>query len=156
AARWSEADLVLLDELRDLLERTPSLGHVVLDEAQDLSPMQLRAVGRRCTTGSATVLGDLAQGTTPWAAPSWPESLAHLGHPEALLEVLDRGFRVPAAVIDLAARLLPTIAPELGAPTSVRDDPGSLAIRRAAGVRGLWPEAAAAVQVALTHEGSVG
>ena len=57
--------LVLLDELADLLERTPSLGHVVLDEAQDLSPMQLRAVGRRCSTGSATVLGDLAQGTTP-------------------------------------------------------------------------------------------
>ncbi|CAM5587621.1 DNA helicase OS=Streptomyces antimycoticus OX=68175 GN=SSPO_056510 PE=4 SV=1 [Streptomyces antimycoticus] len=45
----------------------PSLGHVVLDEAQDLSPMQYRAVGRRCSTGSATVLGDIAQGTTPWA-----------------------------------------------------------------------------------------
>ena len=57
--------------LADLLERTPSLGHVVLDEAQDLSPMQLRAVGRRCSTGSATVLGDIAQGTTPWATDSW-------------------------------------------------------------------------------------
>ena len=65
------ADPVLLDELADLLERTPSLGHVVLDEAQDLSPMQLRAVGRRCSTGSATVLGDIAQGTTPWATDSW-------------------------------------------------------------------------------------
>ena len=76
AARWSAADLVLLDELADLLERTPSLGHVVLDEAQDLSPMQLRAVGRRCSTGSATVLGDIAQGTTPWATDSWASSLA--------------------------------------------------------------------------------
>ena len=52
-AKWSVADLVLLDELTDLLDRTPSLGHVILDEAQDLSPMQLRAVGRRCSTGSA-------------------------------------------------------------------------------------------------------
>ena len=89
----------------------PSLGHVVLDEAQDLSPMQLRAVGRRCSTGAATVLGDIAQGTTPWATPSWKVALAHLGHPEAHLEILDRGFRVPAAVITFAARLLPAIAP---------------------------------------------
>ncbi|MGL5863508.1 MAG: HelD family protein, partial [Phycicoccus sp.] len=56
AARWSAADLALLDEVADLLDRTPSLGHVVLDEAQDLSPMQLRAVGRRASTGSLTVL----------------------------------------------------------------------------------------------------
>jgi hypothetical protein len=57
SARWSVHDCVLLDELADHLSRTGSLGHVVLDEAQDLSPMQLRAVGRRCSTGSATVLG---------------------------------------------------------------------------------------------------
>ena len=107
---------MLLDELADLLERTPSLGHVVLDEAQDLSPMQLRAVGRRCSTGSATVLGDIAQGTTPWATDSWASSLAHLGKPDGHIEVLDRGFRVPASVIDFAARLLPLMAPGLGAP----------------------------------------
>lgn len=65
SAKWSPADAVLIDEATDLVQRTHSLGHVVLDEAQDLSPMQYRAVGRRCTTGSATVLGDLAQGTTP-------------------------------------------------------------------------------------------
>ena len=82
AVRWSAADLALLDELADLVQRTPSLGHVVLDEAQDLSPMQLRAVGRRCATGSATVLGDIAQGTTPWATTSWADALAHLGKPD--------------------------------------------------------------------------
>ena len=86
------ADAVLVDEAADLVDRTPSLGHVVLDEAQDLSPMQLRAVGRRCSTGSATVLGDLAQGTTPWATPSWDAALTHLGKPDALVEVLDRGL----------------------------------------------------------------
>jgi DNA helicase IV len=131
SARWSLADAVLLDELGDHLERTPSLGHVVLDEAQDLSPMQLRAVGRRCTTGAATVLGDIAQGTTPWATASWEESLTHLGKPGSHVEVLDRGFRVPASVIEYAAQLLPHMAPGLGAPVSVRDNPGRLQIERA-------------------------
>src|SRR5690349_22022662 len=60
SARWSAADAVLIDEARDLISRTPSLAHVVVDEAQDLSPMECRALGRRCSTGSATVLGDLA------------------------------------------------------------------------------------------------
>ncbi|HYQ32624.1 MAG TPA: ATP-binding domain-containing protein, partial [Lapillicoccus sp.] len=155
AAKWSAADLVLLDELTDLLERTPSLGHVVLDEAQDLSPMQLRAVGRRCSTGSATVLGDIAQGTTPWATDSWASSLAHLGKPDGHIEVLDRGFRVPASVIDFAARLLPLMAPGLGAPVSVRENPGRLDLVRVS-------PAAVAAEVAvvvarLTGElGSVG
>ncbi|AKU15824.1 HelD family protein [Luteipulveratus mongoliensis] len=126
AARWSLADMALLDEAQDVLSRMTSLGHVVLDEAQDLSPMQLRAVGRRCSTGSATVLGDIAQGTTPWATSSWDETMTHLGKPSHHLEILDRGFRVPAAVIEYAARLLPTMAPGLGAPVSVRDNPGRL------------------------------
>jgi DNA helicase IV len=129
AARWSAADTVLLDEIADQVDRTPSLGHVVLDEAQDLSPMQLRAVGRRCSTGAATVLGDIAQGTTPWATDTWEESLAHLGKAGAHVEVLDRGFRVPALVIDYATHLLPSIAPGLGAPRSVRENPGVLDVR---------------------------
>ena len=117
---------MLIDEARDVIERTPSLGHVVLDEAQDLSPMQLRAVGRRCSTAAATVLGDLAQGTTPWAATDWATTLAHLGQPGAAVEVLERGYRVPATVIDFASRLLPTIAPGVAAPVSVRENPGTL------------------------------
>ena len=128
AARWTRADMALLDEVADLLDRTPSLGHLVLDEAQDLSPMQLRAVGRRASTGSLTVLGDIAQGTTPWATPTWDAAMAHLGRPEHELVVLDRGFRVPGLVIEYAARLLPHMAPGLGAPTSVRDNPGRLTL----------------------------
>jgi DNA helicase IV len=155
ATRWTAADAVLLDEIADVLRRTPSLGHVVLDEAQDLSPMQLRAVGRRCATGSATVLGDIAQGTTPWATPSWRASLAHLGIDGAHVEELDRGFRVPTAVIDFAARLLPRIAPELRPPSSVRDDPGSLELVQVA-AGGLWADAVRAVEAALALEGSIG
>ena len=125
---WSAADLVLLDEVGDLLQRTPSLGHVILDEAQDLSPMQLRAVGRRCSTGAATVLGDVAQGTTPWSTPSWTEALTHLGKADGHIEELVRGFRVPAQVIEFAARLLPHMAPDLAPPESVRDNPGELVL----------------------------
>jgi DNA helicase IV len=128
AARWSSADAVLLDELGDLLTRTGSLAHVVVDEAQDLSPMMLRALARRSSTGSLTVLGDLAQATTPWATRTWSEALTHLGKPDAHVEQLTRGFRVPGEVIEYAARLLPHVAPGLDPPTSVRRARGDLTL----------------------------
>ncbi|PZF81874.1 HelD family protein [Jiangella anatolica] len=130
-APWSHADAVLVDEARAALERVPGVGHVVLDEAQDLSPMELRAVGRRAGTGSLTVLGDIAQGTTPWATPSWPEALRHLARDDAHLEILRKGYRVPAAVVEFAGRLLPVIAPGIAPPEPVRSNPGRLAIVRA-------------------------
>jgi hypothetical protein len=151
AARWSLADVILIDEAADVLNRTPSLGHVILDEAQDLSPMQLRAVGRRASTGSVTVLGDLAQATTPWATRSWQESLTHLGHPEAVIEELVAGFRVPGAVIDFAARLLPYIAPSLTPPHSVRRHRGELELRARTA-----DALAEATSEALANEGTVG
>jgi DNA helicase IV len=128
SARWSQADLVLIDEADDLIERTPSLAHVVVDEAQDLSPMELRAVGRRCSTGSATLLGDLAQGTTPWSAASWPAVLGHLGKPSASVRELDIGYRVPRQILEYASRLLPSIAPGLRPAASVREDAASLSV----------------------------
>jgi DNA helicase IV len=152
-ARWSLADAVLVDEVADLVERTPSLGHVVLDEAQDLSAMQLRAVGRRCSTGSATVLGDLAQATTVWATSAWPDALRHLGKPDAHLEELTAGFRVPADVLAFAVRLLPAIAPGLRPPTSVRRNRGDLVVQP---VTGAAAAVAAATSAALEREGSVG
>ena len=90
--------------------------------------MMLRALARRSSTGSLTVLGDLAQATTPWATRSWAEALAHLGKPDAHVEQLTRGFRVPGEVIEYAARLLPVIAPGLEPPTSVRRSRGELEI----------------------------
>ncbi|MEU3254420.1 UvrD-helicase domain-containing protein [Streptomyces sp. NPDC006997] len=152
SAKWSAADAVLIDEATDLVRRTHSLGHVVLDEAQDLSPMQYRAVGRRCTTGSATVLGDLAQGTTPWATRSWAEALAHLGKADAAVEELTAGFRVPTDVIAYASRLLPHIAPGLTPVASVRENPGSFEIRPVTGAG----EVVAACVDSLREEGSIG
>jgi DNA helicase IV len=130
SARWSAADAVLIDEARDLIGRTPSLAHVVVDEAQDLSPMECRALGRRCSTGSATVLGDLAQGTTPWAAPSWGSLLANLGKPDTGVRELSVGYRVPRQILDYASTLLAVIAPELRPASSLRADPGALDFTR--------------------------
>lgn len=153
AAKWSAADAVLIDEANDLVARTHSLGHVVLDEAQDLSPMQYRAVGRRCTTGSATVLGDLAQGTTPWATRSWEQALHHLGKGHAVVEELTAGFRVPREVIAFASRLLPSIAPGLAEVKSVRESAGSLVVRH---VQDLDTASLEACVESLRQEGSIG
>lgn len=155
SAKWSLADAVLIDEANDLVQRTHSLGHVVIDEAQDLSPMQYRAVGRRCTTGSATVLGDLAQGTTPWATASWPEALSHLGKPDATVEELTAGFRVPREVIAYASRLLPHMSPGLAEVKSVRESPGSLSVRKVEAAD-LNAAVVAACAESLGNEGSIG
>lgn len=154
SVKWSAADAVLIDEATDLVQRTASLGHVVLDEAQDLSPMQYRAVGRRCSTGSATVLGDLAQGTTPWATESWQEALHHLGKSDATVEELTAGFRVPREVIAYASRLLPHMSPGLAEVHSMRESPGSLEVREVTG--DLDAAVVAACVEALRHEGSIG
>jgi DNA helicase IV len=154
SARWSAADAVLIDEARDLVTRTPSLAHVVVDEAQDLSPMECRALGRRCSTGAATVLGDLAQGTTPWAASSWASLLSNLGKPETGVRELSIGYRVPRQILDYASALLAVIAPELRPASSLRADPGALDIVRVPSAE-LAREVAAAAARACARPGSV-
>ncbi len=104
---------------------------MVLDEAQDLSPMECRAIGRRCATGSATVLGDLAQSTAPAAVGSWPGMLAQLGKPGAEVRVLETGYRVPRQILDYANQLLGALAPGLAPARSLRQDPGALTVRHA-------------------------
>jgi hypothetical protein len=154
SARWSAADAVLIDEASDLITRTPSLAHVVVDEAQDLSPMECRALGRRCSTGAATVLGDLAQGTTPWAARSWESLLAHLGKPGTEVRELSVGYRVPRQILDYASRLLAVIAPELRPSSSLRADPGALDIVQVPAAS-LGPAVVAACAAACARPGSV-
>ncbi|MDY7091157.1 MAG: AAA family ATPase, partial [Actinomycetota bacterium] len=122
---FSEADLPLLDEAQHLSGQEPqTYAHVVVDEAQDLSPMQLRAISRRSANGSLTVVGDMAQSTGPWARDDWHDVLAHL--PELMPHVhreLRFGYRVPRQIFDLAAELLPTAAPSVQPPTTVREGP---------------------------------
>jgi DNA helicase IV len=147
--RWTPADVVLLDELDALLNGTDTYVHAVVDEAQDLSPMQCRAVARRCPLGSLTVLGDLAQATTPWAVGSWPATLGHLGHPDAVLRALTVGYRVPGEVLELANRLLPHIAVDVPAATSVRQGDGTLRSHPRGGL-------VDAVRECLAVDGSIG
>ena len=154
SARWSAADAVLVDEARDLITRTSSLAHVVVDEAQDLSPMECRALGRRCSTGAATVLGDLAQGTTPWAAPSWESLLSNLGKPDTSVRELSVGYRVPRQILDFASSLLAVIAPELRPASSLRADPGALDVVRVPAAA-LGAEVGAAAARACSRPGSV-
>ncbi|GAA3102475.1 HelD family protein [Streptomyces rectiviolaceus] len=152
SAKWSAADLVLLDEIAGLLERPDGYGHIVVDEAQDLSPMEARVIARRADFGSLTVLGDLAQGTTPWAARGWPELLAHLGKPDASVTPLTIGFRVPKAVVGLANRVLASLDVDVPPARSLRTD-GELRVLE---VRDVVAAAVDAVRAALSREGSVG
>ncbi|MCG5219390.1 helicase domain-containing protein [Streptosporangium soli] len=152
SARWSAADAVLIDEVAGLLERPQGYGHVIVDEAQDLSAMQCRAIARRSEHGSITVLGDLAQGTTPWAAREWHDSLTHFGKPGAEVIALTTGFRVPAAVVTIANRLLHALDVDVPATRSFRTD-GRLQIRE---VPDLAAATVTAVREALSHEGSIG
>ncbi|SCL16737.1 HelD family protein [Micromonospora inyonensis] len=152
ATRWSAADAVLVDEAAGLIERPTGYGHVVVDEAQDLSPMQCRVIARRSEHGSITLLGDLAQGTAPWAATDWRQTLAHLGKPDAVVVPLTIGFRVPAVVVAFANRLLPALAVEVPPAESLRRD-GALDVRT---VTDLAAATVAEVRAALAHDGSVG
>ena len=98
-------------------------GHIVVDEAQDLSPMQLRMLTRRSLNGSMTVVGDIAQSTGAWAHADWDEVLRLLPdrRPSRRAE-LTVGYRIPAPNMALAARVLAEAAPELVPPRSVRED----------------------------------
>ncbi|MGC5031558.1 HelD family protein [Micromonospora sp. DT229] len=151
ATRWSAADAVLIDEAAGLIERPGSYGHVVVDEAQDLSAMQCRVLARRSEHGSLTLLGDLAQATAPWAATDWRVTLGHLGKPDATVVPLTVGFRVPADVLAFANRLLPSLAVDVPPAESLRRD-GVLTVRT---VTGLLGATVAEVGAALAHEGSI-
>ena len=119
--RWTAADQLLVDEANTVLNGTPfSFGHVVVDEAQDHSAVALRVIGRRSPTGSMTVLGDLAQSTTPAGQEHWDVALGHLTKAAGSVAHLTIGYRVPAPVLDVANRLLPLTGVSTSASTSVR------------------------------------
>jgi hypothetical protein len=119
---WSDADLPLIDEARALLDGPPQQhGHVIVDEAQDLTPMQLRMLARR-SAGAMTILGDIAQAAGPVEYHRWEDLLPHLaeGRDVSVAE-LRLAYRVPRQVMELALPLLPLIAPDVAAPIAYRD-----------------------------------
>lgn len=127
---FTHDDVPLLDEALELLGPRPrhkeadairTYGHIVVDEAQDLTPMQLRVLDRRSLNGSMTIVGDIAQATGSWPHDSWSSVLAHLPErrPPRHAE-LTVGYRVPGPIMDLAAKVLPLAAPGLQSPSSIR------------------------------------
>jgi len=131
-----------------------SYGHIVVDEAQDLSPMQLRMLARRSISGSMTVVGDIAQATGPWAPGSWDEVAAHLTPNRVPRTVeLTVSYRTPAEVVDVAARVLAAAAPGLKPPRPVRRSGIAPVVVEARDDLYLRVADAAAAQVALTGEG---
>ncbi|WP_314250548.1 HelD family protein [Streptomyces sp. DSM 40907] len=122
---WTLDDHVCLEELRVLISgETPSrYGHIVADEAQDLTPMQARALRRRCAAGgSMTVLGDLAQATGPHIPVSWDRLGTVLSdHGDWRVAELNTSYRVPAEIMEFVAPLAREIAPALPYPQAVRE-----------------------------------
>lgn len=130
---WTAADLPLIDEAAALLgptrrarpgqatEELRTYGHVVVDEAQDLTPMQLRMLARRSLSGSMTVVGDMAQATGGWAPTSWSQVVEHLPARRGWrLAELTVNYRTPAEIMALAGRILERAAPGMRAPEAVR------------------------------------
>jgi DNA helicase IV len=118
-------------------------GHIVADEAQDLSPMQLRMLARRSLNGSMTVVGDLAQATGTWSPADWDDIVRHLEPKRAWRQVgLTVNYRTPSEIMDVADRVLAVSVPGAQPPHSVRStgatpevvrvDPAALAARVAA------------------------
>jgi hypothetical protein len=121
--QWSVDDIALLDAADALLNGRPAgYEHIIVDEAQDLSPLQLDSIRRRSRSGSMTILGDLAQATSPWAHESWDDVVEQLRHNGVANETveLELGYRLPAEVHEVAMRLLPEVAPTLRSPRAVR------------------------------------
>ncbi len=127
---WSFQDVPVLDEARALLgyraeHRTEdavlTYGHIVVDEAQDLSPMELRMISRRSLNGSMTVVGDIAQATGSWAHDGWESVLQGLPERRPARRVeLTLGYRIPAPAMALANRVLRYAAPGAKPPSTVR------------------------------------
>ncbi|MEM7273034.1 MAG: UvrD-helicase domain-containing protein [Actinomycetota bacterium] len=129
---WTVDDVPVLDEAHELLGPRPkkkaddhvrTYGHIVVDEAQDLSPMQLRMLTRRSLNGSMTIVGDIAQSTGAWAHSDWAEILEHLpDRREPRRAELTVGYRIPGPTMELAAKVLTRAAPDLEPPVAVRSE----------------------------------
>ncbi|MFC4627911.1 HelD family protein [Promicromonospora alba] len=122
AGAWTTAHLPLLDEAEHLLNGPPArtYGHVVVDEAQELTPMQWRSVLRRCPGRSMTVVGDLAQAGPATGAASWADALGSDLARRADVRTLTVCYRTTAEVLAAAAPLLAQIAPHQAPAVAVR------------------------------------
>jgi DNA helicase IV len=106
---------------RAAADREWTYGHVIVDEAQELSAMAWRMVMRRCPVRSMTLVGDLAQTSDPAGASSWQRVLRPYARQGFRVEELTVNYRTPAEIMTIAEPVLAAIDPGLAAPRSVRD-----------------------------------
>jgi superfamily I DNA/RNA helicase len=111
---------------RAVVERAASdpdweFGHIIVDEAQELSPMAWRMLARRCPLRSMTVVGDVAQASAPWGVRSWGDALAPIAPDRWRVAELTVNYRTPSEVMAVAADVLAAVDPEAESPSSVRD-----------------------------------
>ncbi|PZG50960.1 helicase [Spongiactinospora gelatinilytica] len=121
AARHREETDDLTTAERAAADRTWAFGYVIVDEAQELSPMAWRAVMRRCPAKAMTVVGDIAQTATSAGPASWDEVLAPYTQGRHRVETLSVNYRTPAELMSVAEGVLTLIGPGLRAPRSVRE-----------------------------------
>ncbi len=118
--RLVDQRLELENEDRDDAPRQRDwFGHVVVDEAQGLSPMQWRMISRRCPGKSMTIVGDLGQAESVWTT-TWDDVINGLKPPVSTVAELSINYRSPEEISDLAARVLKAAAPHLKPPRPVR------------------------------------
>jgi DNA helicase IV len=120
ADRYAGQATVLSVAERARGDRTWEFGHVIVDEAQELSPMAWRVLFRRCPIRSMTVVGDLAQTGASWGPASWDELFDRHAPNRWRREELTVNYRTPAEIMALAGRVLTVAAPGLRQPRSVR------------------------------------
>lgn len=119
ADRFIERDTRGLAE-RAAADRDWTYGHVVVDEAQELSEMDWRVLMRRCPRRSFTVVGDLAQRRSAAGARSWDAMLEPYVPGRWIYRTLSVNYRTPAEIMAVAGALLAEFAPGVQAPESVR------------------------------------
>ncbi|MGC4756565.1 HelD family protein [Micromonospora trifolii] len=118
--RQEEADRLTTAQ-RAAADRTWAFGHVIVDEAQELSPMAWRLLMRRCPSRSMTIVGDVAQTGALSGTPSWADALAPYVEQRWRLTELTVSYRTPAEIMAVAADVLAEIDPALRPPRSVRE-----------------------------------
>jgi hypothetical protein len=102
-------------------DRTWAFGHVIVDEAQELSPMVWRALFRRCPSKSMTIVGDLAQAGVAWRPSSWAELLDRHAKGRWRVAELTVNYRTPREIMDVAATVLAASDPGVEPPVAMRD-----------------------------------
>ncbi|WP_188359809.1 HelD family protein [Rothia aerolata] len=102
-------------------DRTWAYGHVVVDEAQELSPMQWRLLFRRCPLKSFTIVGDIAQASSAAASSSWKEALGPFVGDRFSLDTLTVNYRTPAQISDAAVAVARAAGQDISAPRAVRE-----------------------------------